>query len=479
MFIMKKLLYILLSLLFILDLKSQEYLTLEKVRQMALDKSEDIKIAETTLQKSEEEKAAVKTNFLPKISGSATGIYTDNNIEYDLYLPTVVPDPVTGELTPNVLTYPGGATVIGADGNPVFNMYAFLPLEISLQGAYMAGVSVQQPIYTGGKISTGYKMAKIGTEMAKKNIWLNKMNTIVEADKAYWLFVSVNSKVKLAEQSVSMLSQLVERVENSYETGFVDRNEVLKVRVQYNNALLDLQKAKSGLELTRISLCRVTGLDFKTEIISDTNIVISTVVIDSAGNEDVTRRPEYQMMVHSVDLEKQNIKLVRSDFLPTIGVNAGYNYIGGIEMNNSTISRDNFSIMASVQIPIFHWGEGKHKINSAAKSMEIKQLELDRNKELLRLEIENARLSLKDTYYHIEIAELALEQARENLRVSNDNYELGNELMSDLLIAQTQWQLASTDLLEAKTEFRLQETEYLRVTSQLIEEEISVSEKIK
>ncbi len=470
MLTMKKLIYIIFILIFGVDLIAQEYLTLEKVRQLALEKSEDLKIAETTLEKAKEELAVARTNYLPKISGSVTGIYVNDNFEYDLYLPTATPDPTTGEMVPNIMAYPDGTPVIGSDGNPVFNMYAFLPLEISVKGAYMAGISIQQPLYTGGKINSGNKMAIIGTEMAEENLALRKMNTIVEADKAYWLYVSVNSKVKLAEQSVEMLSKLAERVENSHETGMIDRNELLKVQVQYNKALLDLQKARSGLELTRMSLCRITGLGFDTEIVTDSIIDISTKTINSTGNEDVTQRPEYQLMVKNLDMESQNVRFVRSDFLPTVGVSAGYNYVGGIEMNNSDLSRDNVSIMASVKVPLFHWGEGMHKINSAKRSLEVKQLELEKNTQLLQLEIENARLNLQDAFYRIEIAELSLEQAEENLRVSNDNYELGNELMSDLLIAQTQWQLAYNDLLEAKTDFRLQETEYLKVTSRLADE---------
>jgi outer membrane protein TolC len=467
---MRKIVYTVFILFFVSGLKSQEFLTLDKVRRMAIEKSEDLKIAETTLQKSEDEKAAVKTNYFPKVSGSLVGFYSNENIEYDLYLPTATPDPVSGELVPNVMTYPGGATIIGADGHPIFNMYAFLPLEISLQGAYMAGLSVQQPIYTGGKIAAGHKMAKIGSEMAIENLKLNKMKVIVEADKTFWLYVSVKAKEKLAEQSVQMLSNLVGRVENTYKTGLTDKNELLKVQVQYNKALLDQQKVQSGLELTRMSLCRVTGLNFNTQIVTDTTIVVTSYVIEGSGNEDVTQRYEYKLMLKGIDMEKKNISLVRSDFLPTVGINVGYNYIGGIEFNNSNINRDNLNIMASFQVPIFHWGEGRYKVNSAKKTLEIKQLELEKNTQLLCLEIENAKLALHDAYYRIEIAELALGQAIENLRVCNDNYELGNELLSDLLIAQTQWQLASNELLEAKIDFRLQETEYLRVTSQLIPE---------
>jgi outer membrane protein TolC len=465
---MKKIQYILLLLSSGVVLNAQEYLSLERTRQLALEKSEDLRIAEKTLEKTKDEKAALRTNYLPKVLGSVSSVYLKDDYTTELYLPTSTPDPATGELVPNIMYNPGGAPVIGSDGNPVFNMYAFMPIDLSLQGAYMAGVKLQQPVYTGGMIKAGNKMAEIGMEMAGQNLQLKKMEAIVEADQAYWMFVSVNSKVKLAEQSVEMLKELVERVENSFETGMVNRNELLKVQVQYNKATLDLQKAESGLELTRLSLCRVTGLDNQTQIIADTSIVLSSEEMPVTGNEDVAKRTEYDILLKDVKLAEQQMKLARSEFLPTVGIQAGYNYIGGIEFNGSAMNQDNISVMASVQIPIFHWGEGIHKVNSAKKEIQMKELKLEKNKGLLQLEIDKARLNLRDAYYRVEISESALEQASENLRISKDNYELGNELITDLLIAQTQWQVASTDLLEAKTDFKIQETEYLRVTSRLI-----------
>ena len=66
------------------------------------------------------------------------------------YLPTYVPQ-LDGTLKPNLLLNPlTGEKVIGPDGNPVFNQYAFMPdieLELGLRGVYSAGLMLEQPIY--------------------------------------------------------------------------------------------------------------------------------------------------------------------------------------------------------------------------------------------------------------------------------------------------------------------------------------------
>ncbi len=262
---------------------------------------------------------------------------------------------------------------------------------------------------------------------------------------------------------------MVERVENAYELGMANQNELLKVQVEYNTATLDFHKAQSGLQLTRMSLCRVCGLDFDTPITAtDTVIEFSDALFSQFGSEEVIQRPEYKLMMHAVDMETENIKVIRADYLPLAGISAGYSRTGGIEFSGTDYSSNNLNVIASLKIPLFHWGEGKQKIRTALVSKELKQLELEKNTQLIQLEIEQAKLNLKDAWLRIDLSEKGLAQAKENLRLSNDNYEMGAELISDVLVAQTQWQKAYSELIDAKTDFKLKETVYLKASAKLL-----------
>ena len=445
----------------------QEKLTLERCRELALQQDQDLRIAGKQVDKAEAEKAALKTMRLPNLSASATGLWMDKDFEMEMYLPTKTPNLTTGELEPNVVVDPStGQPVTGADGNPVFNMYAWLPLNISLSGAYMAGLSLEQPIYTGGKISAGNKMADIGIGMAHENLKLQEMNTIAEADKAYWTFVSVNEKVKLAERAVEMLDAIVGLVNDSYEVGMVNRNELLKAKVEYNKATLALHKARNGLALSRMDLCRVAGLGLATQI-EAVDTIINIGLMPESGNEDITQRPEYRLMSKNIDMQDENIKLTQADYLPVAGVSAGYSRIGGIEFTGEEFSNTSLNVVASLKIPVFHWGEGKKKTASAKIDKEIKELELEKNSQLLQLEIHQARLNLDAAYKRVEIAENALLQAGENLRISNDNFEVGMEKLTDLLTAQTHWQEAYSELIDSNADYKIKETAYLKATGRL------------
>ncbi|MDD4107896.1 MAG: TolC family protein [Prolixibacteraceae bacterium] len=456
-------------LMFHLHGNTQETMTLRQAREMALRQSETLKMADKQIEKAGIQKEAARTLRLPSFSATATGIYQDKDFAMELTLPTQTPNLQTGELEPNIMIHPvTGEPVTGPDGNPVFNMYAWMPLNVSLSGTYLAGVALEQPVYTGGKINAGNKMADLGIEMAGENKTLQRMNTIAEADNAYWTYISVFQKVKLARQAVEMLAELVEKAADAHEVGMSNRNDLLKAQVEYNNARLNLQKAQNGLELSRMNLCRITGLPFSTAIsAADTIFTVNPPAGISTDNEIFTQRPEYRLLEKNIDMQVQQIKLAKADFLPTAGIQAGYNHIGGVEFSGTEFSNSSLNVLASVKIPLFHWGEGMKKINSAKIDKEITELEMEKNKQLMQLEAEQSSLNLQLAWERIQMNETFLQQAEENLRVTRDNHEVGMETITGLLIAQTQWQEAFSELIDSKTDFKIKETAWLKATGKL------------
>jgi outer membrane protein TolC len=453
---------------------AQQSITLQQCRQMALENSESIKMADKNKEKALAEKAIARTYYLPSVSASGTMLYMNKDFTQNLYLPTYVPNVTTGELDQNLFLHPLTGEPVYSDGNPVFNMYAYLPIDLSIKGAYMAGVNIEQAIYTGGKIMAGNKMAQIGENMAQSNWKWTELNILADADQSYWMFVLVNEKVKLAQTAVHMLDSLVQRVQNSYDAGMVHKNELLKVQVKLNQAKLDAQKAQSGLELTRMSVCRITGMPFNTQLVaSDTLINCTSDILSSLGDESVSHRPEFELLNQQVAFENEKIKLVLADYLPTMGISAGYSKLGGVELSGSELSSSGMTVIGSLKIPLFSWGQGKQKIASAKINRDIKALELQQNEQLMYLEIEQAKFNLQDAFLRVQIAYEAMAQAEENLRLSQNNYELGAELMTDLLIAQTQWQQAKAEVIEAQAEFKIKETMYLKANGKLSEQIIN------
>ncbi len=428
----------LLTLIFTQNINAQTTLTLsqQECRQRALTYSEDIKKSGNKIDQAQIDKYSSVAAFLPKVDATGMGIY----------------------MTPLEMAGMGA--------------------EMRMDGAYMAGLSLMQPIYTGGKILTGRKMAKIGESVAEEQQRMTKMDVIVEADNAYWTYLAVSRKVKMMESYSRQMDTIYNQTKVALSVGLATENEMLRVEAKRSEIKYQTQKVQNGADFCRISLCRVIGADYDTQIeLTDTTFVTEPML---SLSDDLSNRPELTMLQKNVDINEQQIKMVRADMLPMVALSAGYTYFGNIKMETmvdvgggtympfTSEFKDGIgTAMLAVQIPILHWGEGFKKVKKAKLELNNAQLELDKNKKLLNLQVQQAIRNVQDSYMMIETATLALKQAEENLRVMRNRYDQSMAPLTDLLDAQSQWQQSYSNYIEAQSQYKIYETEYLRATGNL------------
>lgn len=115
------------------------------------------------------------------------------------YLPVYQAEDISQALPLNSIKLNNGQPVIGTDGLPVFNQYAFMPdinLSLGLRNAYTVGMMLEQPLYMGGKVRSAFRMASIGREMAGLNVVYNRMEVLTEVDEAYCQYLRVLEQEK-------------------------------------------------------------------------------------------------------------------------------------------------------------------------------------------------------------------------------------------------------------------------------------------
>lgn len=404
-------------------------------REMALAHSEDLQRSENALRQAELDRKIAKTAFFPNIEGSAMGAYA-------------LPD------------------------------MDMMGMKLRMRGTYMAGINLTQPIYTGGKITTGHRLARIGEEAAAEQLRMTRMDVLVEADNAYWTYIAVGRKVRMLESYYAQMDTLYRQTAVALAAGMATENDLLRIDAKRSEIRYQLQKVQNGVDLCRMSLCRIVGADFDTRIeAADTEFVASQPDRLSAETAD---RPELHLLEKQVAAEKEQIRMARADMLPTVGLSVGYSYYGNLKLNGMADAGGGTMVpysqkfqegmglaMLSVKIPIFHWGESRKKVRKAQYELRNAELDLQKNSRLLSIEVRQAIQNVQDGFLLIRTAETGLQQANENLRVMRNRYAASMAPLTDLLDAQSQWQQAESNLIEAQTQYKIYETEYLRATGRL------------
>lgn len=473
---MKAVWIIIIGLAFFTSVKAQVIgLDLQKCREMALENSKKLQSAQQQQLKAGYEKKAYRANFLPKLSGTGMYAYVQKKMKFDIdggYLPVFDVNDIGQEVPINSLYLPEGKPVMGADGIPLFKQYAFMPdinLALGLRNAYTIGVMLEQPLYMGGKVRSAFRMAAIGQEMADLNVRYSRSETVTEADRAYWQYLRVTEQNKAAEKYLKVVTELVRNLNDACQTGMASRNDLLKAQVKQNEAELMVQKAQNGLTLASMNLCRIIGVGLHSVLtVKDSLEEEITPGLWKEG-EDISARPEYNLLEKQIDLKAKEVSLTRSDFLPQLGVSASYGYSDGVTLNGKSDGIASFMAMASLKLPIYHWGEGRNKVRSMKAEQEMARLKKEETEQLMLLEVAQARYNVEDAAARVRLTRKSLSQAEENLQVNKNRYDVGMESLTNYMEAQAQWQKAWSDWIDAKAALRLSETYYLKATGRLID----------
>lgn len=174
------------------------------------------------------------------------------------------------------------------------------------------------------------------------------------------------------------------------------------------------------------------------------------------------------MLAKQVEAARQDIRLQRANMLPTIGLAASYDYIHGIEINDRTVmDKGLFSAMLSVSVPLYHFGERTNKVRAAKARLQQAELEWQDMNEKMTLEIVQAANNVDEAVLERDIARRSLEQAEENMRVSQRMYDAGMETLSDLLEAQALWQQAYEQTVSADYNLHMSRVAYRKATGTL------------
>lgn len=442
-------------------------LNLQKCREMALENSRKIQSAEQQGLKAGYEKKSYRANFLPKISATGLYAYVQQKMNYKIdggYLPVYNTD---AQGNPDLMN---SIIAMGAGGVPVFKQYAFMPdinLELGIQNAYTVGVMLEQPVYMGGKVRSAFRMASIGKEMADWNVRYSRSEVLTEADEAYWQYLRVKEQLKAAEKYLQVVTELVRNLEDACGTGMASRNDLLKAQVRQNEAELMVQKADNGLVLSGMNLCRVVGINLNSPLTVSDSLDEGITAGVLGARDDISARPEYNILEKQVELKEKQVALTRADFLPQLGVSASYGYGDGITLNGESDGVASFAAVASLKIPVYNWGEGRNKVKAMKAEEEIARLEKEETAQLMMLEVARARYNVEDAAARVTLTRKSLAQAEENLQVSKNRFEVGMETITNYMEAQAQWQKAWSDWIDARAELRLSETHYLKATGRL------------
>ena len=418
---MKRTLYIFLAALaFQSPLKAQQLYTLEKCRQMALEQNAKMKVAANKTQMAKQEKREAATNFFPSITLTGGAMKADDGL---IQMPM-------GEQTMKLLD----------------------------EGTF-GGAMVTMPIFAGGQIYHGNKLAKLGVELSELQLRQTKNEVTLTVDQYYWNIVVLNEKLKTLQHVSALLEKICSDAKAAVDAGIKNRNDLLQVELRKNETQSVVIDIQNNITICKMLLAQyigtdMNGFDVQTSV---SNELSSPEQLYVNHNERLESTVEYQLLSKAVDASNLEKRLNTGQFLPMVALQGGYLY-----NDFMGASQNSFVGMLNVSIPI-SW-----KTPFSVRKFKLRHqnavTEFNNGSEQLMIRMQKAQIDLSNAYQQALIARNSIEQSEENLRLNEQYYKAGTSSMSDLLQAQQLYQQSRDKYAEAYSKYEISKTEYLQAT---------------
>ena len=428
-------------------------LSLEECLQNAATRNRTLQNAALEIQKTGEQKKEAFTKYFPEISANVMAFHAfDKMVKADGY-------------------YPQELAALGQI-NPQLAALAGQPFSVrEMDQAYAVMGMVTQPLFAGGQIVNGNRLAAIGQDVAELQMELQTKDILQKVTENYYQIVKLKLNQATVGAAQEQLRAIYKEVQTYVDAGVTTRNDLLRVRLELQRLSSDSLTLSNAHHVMCLLLAQQIGMageevDVSLHLPTSSENPITYYI---APEQAVAARQELALAQKGVEAGKLKVRMEVGKHLPTVAVGLTGTHIGIGGLSQGTKSMmdntvNNGMVFGTVSVPLTAWWGGAHAIRREKLALRQADNQLQDAREQLIIDIEASWSSLVEAYKQIDIAATSVEEATESMRMSLDKYRMGTEILSDLLESETLLRESQNRLAQAQADYMTKRADYLRKT---------------
>ena len=308
------------------------------------------------------------------------------------------------------------------------------------------------PLFAGFKINAGIESARYLSKAAQLNAESQQDEVIYNTIAAYANLYKAGTAVSLVQENLKQQNQRLEDFGNMEKNGLLARNDLLKAQLQKTNVELALLDAQSNLEMANLHMNLMLGLAQSTVLSLDSAELVNLPANKTATQwENLALQNRREPLVFNLNTKaaKAGVKAVKGDYFPALALTGGMvaiNVPNLLSVSNALNAGLGFSYS-----PSSLWKNGAKVKEAQARLAQLEAQEMQLSENII-LEIHQAYQNYIVNLKKIEVYASALNQAKENFKISKNKYNNSLLNTADLLDADVAQFQAQLNYLYARAE---------------------------
>ncbi|WP_255563635.1 TolC family protein [Mucilaginibacter rivuli] len=337
--------------------------------------------------------------------------------------------------------------------------------------AFLGTASLNERIYAGGRYRYAQLSTELLTQVTRLDAEKDRDQIAYDVINAYYTLYKVLQSQKIVTQNLSAVDQQLKQAQRFFDQGLVTKNDVLRFQLQRSNIELNGIDLESNRRIINYNLDVLLGLpestDLKTTEVADNSRTLKPLssYIDTA----FASRQELRQLDLQNKVAETNIKSIKAEQLPNVGVGASFYYI---DVSANPLPQSGQYITPITLGATVSWNFGslwtnKNKVAQAKIEQDETVIRKSITTDNLKTEINRNYQNYQTALNKIKLLETSIEQAGENNKILESKYQSNIASVTDRVDAQTLLYQAQINLELAKADAGLAYYTLLKSTGKL------------
>ena len=314
---------------------------------------------------------------------------------------------------------------------------------------YSTMVSVNWPVYDSGQTWYGVQQAGLNQEATAFSQERTRQQVITNTITAYLRALLVRENQAVIHQILETAKTHLKLVQSRYEGGFVAKSDLLRAQVHIADLEQQLSASKSQTDIAKCML-KITmgGADTLTTPLEAGTPMADT--LDEWIAKALAHRPDLKQLMFQKQIAEKEKDKSRASRLPSVSISGNY------EMNSEEFndSDSNYTVGAVASLPLFTGGRISSSIREADFNLKHINAMLQDMEQRICGETRQAFFNAQSSWERIQVAQSAIGQSKESLRIVKNRYNSGLFTITDLLDVEVVVQQSLTNHLKAVHDYR-------------------------
>ena len=326
-----------------------------------------------------------------------------------------------------------------------------VPVSFALRYSSTLAANASQMIFSPS-FFVGLQASKTYKELSQRSYTRSKIEANVNVSKAYYQVLVSNEQINLLDANIKQLQQQLNETIQENKQGLVEKIDVDRLTVQYNNLVTSRENTLRLLVLNYQLLKFQMGMPITTYVVLTDKL--ESIKLDSLSDQSIAdtsfyrNRIEYGLLETNQRLNELDLKNKKAAFLPTFTANGNLstafysNSFGGLYTYNYPFSY----VGVTLNIPIFDGGQRNNQLRESRVTIMKSENDMANLKNAISLQASSASISYINSLKTLDIQKQNRALAEEVFHVARVKYQQG--VGSSIEVTQ-----AETDLVNADNQY--------------------------